>query len=60
MKSSWKTTLAGVATLGLSLAGIFWPEYGPKIAAVSTAIAGSGLLFARDNDKSSEDVGADK
>ena len=62
---SWKTTLCGV--LGVVAAGITmiaiplldqdpataarWVEFG------SLAAAAIGLLFARDNDKSSEDVG---
>jgi len=56
--SSWKTTLAGIA---LIIAGhtllVVWPE--EKLGeALAMILAGSGLIFARDNDKSSEDVGA--
>lgn len=64
---SWKTTAAGLAAIFTSLGGILtaltdndpktvpeWSLAGPLI------ISGFGLLFARDNDKSSEDVGAAK
>jgi hypothetical protein len=56
--SSWKTTLAGIA---LIVAGhtllLVWPE--EKMGeAIAMILAGSGLIFARDNDKTSEDVGA--
>ncbi len=58
--SSWKTTLAGIA---LIVAGhtllVVWPE--EKMGeALAMILAGSGLIFARDNDKTSEDVGADE
>ena len=65
---SWKTTLCGV--LGAVAAAITLvaqplldadpatvPQWGPFSVAVTAAF---GLLFARDNDKSSEDVGAGK
>ena len=66
MKASWKTTLCGV--LGVVAAGITMiaqpmldgdPSTLPQWAAFGTAAAAAvGLLFARDNDRSSEDVGA--
>lgn len=65
MKGSWKTTVAGIGTIlaavGAALAAQFdaSPDTVPNWGAVATAItAGAGLLFARDNDKSSEDVKA--
>ena len=60
---SWKTTLAGVLSIGVALgsATLIWlktgsvPDFGPVVAAVT---AGVGLIMARDNDKTSEQVGA--
>ena len=61
---SWKTTLLGVGTMlavvGAALKAAFdgdpatVVEYGPLAAGLT---AGIGLVFARDNDRSSEDVG---
>ncbi len=63
---SWKTSLAGV--LSIVVAAITFvvqpmldadpltvPQWGPVLAAVSAA---AGLLFARDNDVTSERAGA--
>jgi uncharacterized membrane protein YhiD involved in acid resistance len=65
MKKSWKTSAAGVGAilvaLGSALSATFdadpvtVPDWGALVAAI---IAGVGLLAARDNDKSSEEVGA--
>jgi len=63
---SWKTSLAGILSAvvaALSLVAIPMldsdpasvPNWGAAIAAVVAAV---GLLMARDNDKSSEAVGA--
>lgn len=62
---SWKTTLAGVGLILTSLGQVMTasfdsdpmtnPQWEVLIAAV---IAGVGLFMARDNNKSSEDVGA--
>ena len=62
---SWKTSAAGVGAilvaLGSALSATFdadpvtVPDWGALVAAI---IAGVGLLAARDNDKSSEEVGA--
>ena len=62
---SWKTTLAGIAAVVAALAAAVAAkldgdpatvaDWGAVLAALS---AGAGLLFARDNDKTSEDVGA--
>lgn len=65
MSKSWKTTVAGIGTIlgaiGYALAAQFdtdpttLPNWGGVIVAITSGV---GLLFARDNDKSSEDVGA--
>jgi len=62
---SWKTTVAGIAAIltagGAALTAISdgnpatEPDYAALIAA---CIAGLVLLFARDNDVTSEDAGA--
>jgi len=60
---SWKTTAAGVVGIVVAVgsAALVWlktgamPDFAPVIAAVS---AGVGLVMARDNDKTSEQVGA--
>lgn len=59
---SWKTTLAGISAL-LSVAvhviGALVNGTAIDTAVVVTGIStGIGLLFARDNNKTSEDVGA--
>ena len=63
---SWKTTLCGILGLvaaGITLVAIPMLDEDPATAAnwgaFGVAIATAmGLWFARDNDKSSEDVGA--
>ena len=58
MKSSWKTTLAGLLTGGgILFAQQFpqWSKWGLFASGVGAILTG---LFARDNDKTSEDVGA--
>ena len=62
---SWKTTLAGIAAIIAAIALALSHQFDTDPAtiadwgAVFTAVAaGVGLLFARDNDKSSEKVGA--
>jgi hypothetical protein len=62
---SWQTTLAGIAAIVAAIANaivaqfdtepLTVPDWPLVIAAIS---AGIGLIRARDNDKSSEDVGA--
>lgn len=55
-KGSWKTTLAGIAAiLGVVVKGVNDPTtISPEDIAL--ALAGGGLIFARDNNKTSEDV----
>ncbi len=65
MIKSWKTSLAGIAAVGVVLFAalemhfdndpLTVPNWG---AVVGAMIAGVGLLFARDNDVSSESAGA--
>lgn len=62
---SWKTTVAGIAAIIAAIALAISNEFDSDPATIAdwgvvlaTVIAGVGLLFARDNDKSSEDVGA--
>lgn len=67
MKGSWKTSVAGVATIIAALATAVSamfdsdpntvPEWGLLIGML---FGGAGLMLARDNDKSSEAVGAKK
>ena len=63
MRFSWKTSLCGI--LGVFLTGASKtpgiPDWLGHIFGLMAAAAPSvGLLFARDNDKTSEDVGASK
>jgi hypothetical protein len=64
MKSSWKTSLAGVASI---LTGLLTLVHSGQNGTITTAdmttaftaiIAGVGLIFARDNNVSSEEAGA--
>lgn len=65
MNGSWKTSAAGIGAVlvavGSALTAMFdndpatLPDWGAVVAAV---IAGIGLLFARDNNVSSEAAGA--
>ena len=67
MKGSWKTTTCGVAAILAAVANAVValtdgnPATNPEWTVVLAAImAGVGLLKARDNDRTSEDVGAAK
>lgn len=60
---SWKTTLAGVAAilgaLSASITQFLAGDIGTAVTTLTVGIpAGIGLILARDNDKSSEDVNA--
>lgn len=64
MKGSWKTTSLGMATMVIAIGQAIQalldgnPQTNPNYETVATAVAaGIGLMFARDNNKSSEDVG---
>lgn len=65
MKGSYKTTLAGVGVLlsaiGLNMTALFDnnPATTLDLDAIVMALAGLGLLFARDNDVTSKDAGAE-
>ena len=64
LQGSWKTTLLGVLALLGALVQVTTalldndPETKPNFEILATAAAGIGLIFARDNNKTSEDVGA--
>lgn len=66
MATSWKTTLCGILGIigaGITMIGIPLLDNDPTTVANWTAfgttvVTALGLLFARDNDKSSEQVGA--
>jgi len=62
---SWKTTAAGVAAIIGALCSHLVAEYdddpntkASAVTTISAIAAGVGLLSARDNNKTSEDVGA--
>ncbi|GAF78643.1 unnamed protein product, partial [marine sediment metagenome] len=62
---SWRTTLAGIAAVVAVLSGAVAAQFDADPTTVpnwelvwATLFAALGLAFARDNDKSSEDVGA--
>jgi len=55
---SWKTSLCGVLALIGALIPQFYPAQSRHGAFLAAFAVGLGLIFARDNDKSSEDVGA--
>lgn len=63
---SWKTTSAGIAAIVGGLVALYFAYKNGNLneATVTTTVTailgGLGLIFARDNDKSSEDVGAVK
>lgn len=67
MVKSWKTTAAGllvsISTITAAVAAMLDSDPGtvPDWDLVAVAVVGAvGLIMARDNDKSSEDVGAKK
>jgi len=62
---SWKTTFCGVAAIVVMVLNACIATFDGNAATVAdwsgviaAVIAGIGLIIARDNDKSSEDVGA--
>ncbi len=51
-KMNWKTSLVGIVTCVIALATIWAPaDYQGKIQATAAALAGVGLIAARDHDK---------
>lgn len=56
--NSWKTTICGLLVIVGGALVQFYPELSKLGGLLSTVGGGAGLLFARDNSKSSEDVGA--
>lgn len=60
MNSSWKTTLCGaIGAIGIYLSTLKDPAWLSIVGTVLSALSSAGLgAFARDNDKSSEQVGA--
>ena len=54
---SWRTTICGVLALVGPLIAQFYPEYAHHGNFIGALGAGLGLLFARDNRVSSEDLG---
>jgi len=57
---SWKTTACGIAALIGSAVAQFYPEYAHHGNFLATVATGAGLLFARDNNVSSEALGINK
>ena len=64
---SWKTTLAGIAAIVAAVATAVSAQFDNDTATVpdwtlviGMITAGVGLVLARDNDKTSEQVGAGK
>jgi len=54
---SWKTTVCGVLALVGPLIAQFYPEHANHGNFIGALGAGLGLLFARDNRVTSEDIG---
>jgi hypothetical protein len=67
-KLSWKTASAGILSISAALIGFIsawaagghYPGDAAAIAALTGILNGVGLLVARDNDKTSQEVGADR
>ena len=64
---SWKTTLAGIASIVAAVATALSAQFDNDpntvpnwTVVISLITAGVGLVLARDNDKTSEQVGAGK
>lgn len=62
-QGSWKTTSAGLITIGTVLIHLYFAYQNKTLTEqmvtmeLPALVGGIGLLFARDFDKSSEDVG---
>lgn len=63
---SWKTTSAGILMICAALTHLAFAiinktvSEGEVMGVCTAVVGGLGLIVARDNDKSSEDVGANK
>lgn len=50
-KANWKTTVVGIISAGIALSQIWAPaQYQGKINATAVALAGVGLVAAKDHD----------
>ena len=59
---SWKTTSAGITAVVLGICILWFAKSVDQqtiMAALGTILPGLGLIFARDNNKTSADVGID-
>lgn len=57
---SWRTTTCGIAALVGPLIAQFYPEFANHGNFIGAVGAGLGLMFARDNRVTSEEVGLPK
>jgi hypothetical protein len=57
-RKSWKTTAAGALSFALTVVTIIWPQTAETVSKIMGAAITFGFLAARDNNRSSEDVGA--
>lgn len=55
---SWRTNLSAVAVIIGIVINHFWPEHGDLVNKIMAAAVAYGLLAARDNRVTSEDVKA--
>ena len=58
MKSSWKTTTAGILGIATIIVHNWAPQYANTLDSIFGIAVSLGLVAARDNNVSSEDVGA--
>ena len=58
MKTSWKTTAAGVLAIAAIVVQNWLPQYQGILNTVTGIAVSLGLIAARDNGVTSEDVGA--
>jgi hypothetical protein len=59
-KSSWKTTVGGAIAFFGSTGAAIYPEYAKLFSLISAAGTAFGLIFARDNNVTSEQANAVK
>lgn len=58
MKSSWKTTTSGVIAIAAIVVANWFPQYKGLLDTITGVAVSLGLISARDNNVTSEDVGA--